>query len=273
MSEKRKKKSSFPIDPNTLGICAICLDIITPPLVQCQVGHAHCKSCFEASGIQKCPTCRGNMSLQPRSIELEQLLQVHKLTLENSCRFTYKGCKLKIDQETKENHERECRFRTFICEGKKFAGWKCNWTGEYSNIEQHFKQHHSDKNLMKFKTEASSKVNFQTDFKDVHLISFFNGQAYFYYKHYVNVEKQKIYWLFQYIGLQSKARQYFYEFEIHKGPLRKFKVSEQCWNDVADANSLFQFEKCVVMSFTSAKNFLNPEGELSFRFRILKTTN
>lgn len=123
---------------------------------------------------------------------------------------------------------------------------------------------------MQYKTEATSKISFNSNFKDIQLISFFNGQAFFYYKHFVDVEKEKLYWAFQYVGLKSTAEHYFYEFEVHNGPIRKLKVSEVCHNDTTKIDDIFNSEKCVVMTFATVKNFLNDDGELPFRFRILR---
>lgn len=123
---------------------------------------------------------------------------------------------------------------------------------------------------MRYNTEAAIKINFQSNYKDLQLISFFNGQAYLYYKHIVDVQKQKLYWIFQYIGLKNNAENFFYEFEIHNGPVRKFKVSEICYNDTTRTEDILELEKCVVMSFASVRSFLDHNGELAFRFRIIK---
>ncbi|XP_050298019.1 E3 ubiquitin-protein ligase sina-like [Anthonomus grandis grandis] len=257
------------LDPTKVAECPLCLDIITPPVSQCDVGHSMCKKCFQQSKQSHCPICLQPMTNR-RHVAFEQLLESLRDKLEITCRYSSNGCKYQITPETKETHERDCRHRTFKCEGNLFADWKCNWTGRYEDLENHFKREHKNHTVMQYRTEATLKINFQRDFKDIQLISFFNGQAYFYYKHRVNVQKQKVYWAFQYIGLKSNAEHFFYEFEIHNGPIRKFKVTEICTNDTVRVEDTFELEKCVVMSFASLRNYLDAEGELSFRFRIIK---
>ncbi|XP_066139872.1 E3 ubiquitin-protein ligase sina-like [Euwallacea fornicatus] len=270
MSRKVISNPSTVTDPNKLVECPICLEIISPPIVHCQnAGHVMCKTCFNASKLNRCPLCTSPMS-DKRHITFEQLLENFRATLLTSCRYTYKGCKYNISSGNKDSHELECKFRTFKCEGKIFAGWNCDWIGSYDQIEDHFKKAHLENTMLQYRGEASTKHNFHADFKDVHLISFFNGQSYFYYKHFVDCTKEKVYWTFQYIGLKSTAQHFFYEFEVHNGPIRKFKVSEVCHADSDKSDDIFKNEKCVVMSFASVRNFLDSEGELSFRFRIRK---
>ncbi|XP_066254915.1 E3 ubiquitin-protein ligase sina-like [Euwallacea similis] len=270
MSKKVKSPSLTVTDPNKLVECPICLEIISPPIAHCQnAGHAMCKTCFNASTLNRCPICTGPMS-DTRHVVFEQLLENFRTTLLTTCRYTYKGCKYDISSGNKDSHERECKFRTFKCEGKIFAEWKCDWVGPYDQIEDHFKKVHKNNVLLQYRTEALTTFDFNKNFKDVHLISFFDGQAYFYYKHFVDCKDKKVYWAFQYIGLKSSAQHYFYEFEVYNGPIKKFKISEMCHTDSDNCEDIFKNEKCVVMSFATVRNFLNNEGELPFRYRILK---
>ncbi|CAH1099165.1 unnamed protein product [Psylliodes chrysocephalus] len=255
------------LSPEHVMMCPICLETMKCPIIQCLRGHSMCDVCIKNTHITMCPCCRGPLS-QTRNYQLEQLIEGLKNVLKLNCIYISKGCKFAITTKDKESHEAECKFRRFQCEGNKFAKWSCNWSGNYSDIYQHFKDSHRDYTRMEYKTEATIKVNFNTDFNDVQIISFFNGQHYFYYKHKVDKAKEKCYWHFQLIGLQSQAKNFFYEFEVHNG-LRKFKVTEICTNDPFDVEKTFTEEKCVVMSFTTIKNYLNEQGDLPFKFRIM----
>lgn len=152
--------------------------------------------------------------------------------------------------------------------GKTFAKWKCNWTGNFQDIHQHFKTSHKSNSLMEYRTESTTQISFTQNFLDVHVISFFNGQQFFYYKHKIDVAKQKAYWLFQLVGTKSQAKQYYYEFEISDG-IRKFKVTEICENDTVNVEEIFNKEKCVAVSFQTIKNYLDKNGELTYKFRIM----
>lgn len=208
-----------------------------------------------------------------RNIGLEELLESLKDTIKLPCKNKSKGCKYDLTGQERNAHENECRYREFKCEGASYAGWACDWTGDYKDLENHFKDRHKSKTLMQYRTEFNIPIDFKSDYKDLHLISFFNGQSYFYYKHQVDASKKRIYWTFQYIGFQNMAKHYFYEFEVSNGPVRKFKVTELCHNDTVDVKDIFGIENCVVMSFKAAKNFLNEEKELCCKFRLSKIKN
>ncbi|CAH1968862.1 unnamed protein product [Acanthoscelides obtectus] len=255
------------LNPECAMTCPICLETMKAPIVQCQIGHSMCRGCVSETNITKCPSCRSPLT-NTRNYQLEQLIEGLSGMLKIQCIYTKKGCKYTLSQSEKEPHEYECRFRSFDCEGKKWANWNCQWKGDYAEIYKHFKDDHNNHTWMQYTTAANMKVNFNNDFMDVQIISFFNGQQYFYYKHKLDVSKAKAYWAFQLIGTKSQAKHYYYEFEIHNDPVRKFKVTEMCQSDVEDVNKIFEEERCVVMSFRVLKNFL-VNDELPFKFRIM----
>ncbi|XP_060522993.1 E3 ubiquitin-protein ligase sina-like [Cylas formicarius] len=262
-------RSNSTSEPDKIMECPICSDTMTVPIIQCEVGHPMCQSCVTANNVRSCPICRGPMTNR-RMLPLEQLIESIKDKLLVPCFFHTKGCQYTMKIEHKYEHESQCRYRNFKCEGKVFALWDCQWMGDYKDLYNHFKQVHKNTS-MQYRTEANLKINFQSNHRDVQLISFFNGQSYFYYKHMVDVTRQKLYFTFQYVGLKSSAKNYYYEFEVHQGPVRKFKVTEICESDVVRAEDIFDSEKCVVMSFATAKTFLNSQGELPFKFRIMSS--
>lgn len=229
--------------------------------------------------LSVCPLCRGNFS-KTRNLALEQLIEMSRdvkeiprernnSTSKIKCKYESKGCKFILVEEEVVQHETECRYRQFECEGKKFCGWKCTWKGEYNEIQNHFKTSHKQRTFMNFKTEVSLKLDFNFDVRDVHLIDFMNGKCFFWYKHKISTKEQKAYWTFQLIGREILSHNFYYEFEIFKGPTRKLKVSEVCDNDTADTEEIFKKEKCVALSFQTLRNFLNEKNELSFKFRIM----
>ncbi|ENN71109.1 hypothetical protein YQE_12042, partial [Dendroctonus ponderosae] len=252
--------------------CRICLEVVRPPVCQCEAGHVVCKSCFDEMDLKECSICNRPVS-SAKNVVLEQLLEGISSQTPVKCEYATRGCTFSFTAAHKDNHERDCRFRPFQCEGNVFAGWKCDWVGSYSDIQNHFKTAHKNNESMEFKTEVCVDINFRLNFRDVDVVSFFNGQAYFYYKHFVDARKEKLYWAFQFIGLKCKADSFYYEFEVYGGPIRKFKVSELCYNDTTNIEDIFELEKCVVMSFTTARNFVNNDGKLPIRFRIKKVRN
>jgi hypothetical protein len=247
-------------------MCPICLDTMTSPILQCEVGHSMCGDCIKDNEVKICPQCRGPLS-KTRNYQLEQLIENMPKSLKTSCFFADKGCKYLLAPTEKADHEVECKHRKFLCEGRKFAKWKCEWFGNYTELEQHFKREHG--NHMEYKMQMEADVKLDKDFRDVQIISFFNGAQYFWYKYMVDVARQKVHWIFQFIGPKKQAKNYYYEFEISNGPIRKLKVTEVCENDVVRAEELCQSERCVSLSFTTVKSYLNAAGKLPIKFRIM----
>ncbi|XP_008197372.2 E3 ubiquitin-protein ligase SIAH1 [Tribolium castaneum] len=247
-------------------MCPICLDTMTKPIIQCQTGHSMCGDCVKDNLVKNCPQCRGPISTT-RNYQLEQIIENMPRDLKCPCFFADKGCKYMLSPTEKADHEVECKNRKFLCEGRKFAKWKCEWFGNYGELEQHFKDVH--RNCMEYKMQTEMNIRLDKDFKDVQIISFFNGAQYFWYKFVVDVALQRVFWVFQFIGPKKQAKNYYYEFEISNGPIRKFKVTEVCDNDVVKAEDLFRDEKCVSLSFNSVKSYLNDNGKLPIKFRIM----
>ncbi|RZB39637.1 Sina and/or zf-RING 6 domain containing protein [Asbolus verrucosus] len=254
-------------------MCPLCFKTMRSPIRQCETGHSMCGACIDDSPIKTCRQCHKPIS-SIRNYQLEQMIEnMGKLKLGKAegatapCHFAEKGCKEMLTPAEKGPHEEECKHRKFLCEGRKFAKWKCEWFGTYRELERHFKEAHV--NDVEYKTQKDVALNLRDDHRDVQIISFFNGAQYFWYKHMVDVSKEKVYWVFQYIGPQRQAKNYYYEFEISGGPIRKFKVTEICDNDVVKAEKLFKEERCVVLSFRAVRSYLNEEGKLPIKFRIM----
>ncbi|KAK5640887.1 hypothetical protein RI129_009434 [Pyrocoelia pectoralis] len=247
--------------------CCKCLQLLSPPIKQCNNKHSVCGKC-QAETKDDCPKCAGTLNAITYD-ELERVItQLNKEKVTFPCVYECKGCTYKVEQAEKLVHQSECKFRTFECEGKKYCGWKCDWSGNYDQILSHFKHFHDCS--MSFKIERATKMNLDDDSLSLEPIDYYDGCALFWYKHKVDTSAQMVYWVIQYVGLQKDAAQYFYEFEIHDGPIRKIKVTEFCEGDSMDANSIFKSGQCVALSIPAVRSFLNMEDYLNFRFRVMK---
>ncbi|CAG9855745.1 unnamed protein product [Phyllotreta striolata] len=246
--------------------CPICTQSLKPPIGQCKNGHNMCQECMKQAKITECPICKGPLS-DTRNYTLEKLLTMIIESNRTTCIYHPQGCKFTVLLKDKEAHEAECRYRTYLCEGHIFAKWPCSWWGNYANVYQHFKDSHKNHTTMNFKTKSTMKINFLNTY-DIQIISH-PSHYYFYYKHKVDMEAEKVYWTFQLIGLRSQAKHFYYSFKIHDG-WKKIEVIEMCHSDSVDAEEIFQSEKCVAISFASLKNFLNDQQEISFDFNIFK---
>ncbi|KAF2886673.1 hypothetical protein ILUMI_19500 [Ignelater luminosus] len=258
---------SSPIEDPTN--CKNCLDHLCPPIMQCEKGDIICGDCFKYCEAKKCPVCLSPL-METRNYQLEELIaKLKNFTIKASCKFADRGCKYELKLDEKDSHELECKSRLYECEGNKYCGWQCKWTGGYKDILQHFKNAHEDNCQMEFKTDFCMNVSLTKNMLDIQIIDFNDGQHLFYYKHKTDIKKKKAYWLFQYVGLKKQATQYYYEFEIHDGT-RKIKITEICESDCEDAGIIFSSGRCVALPFKTIRNFLNEDEQLPIRFRIMK---
>lgn len=200
--------------------CPMCRMTPDPPITLCKSGHSICSKCAPATNMP-CPECGSKMTAM-RNHQLEQLISKLQLSARTSCKYTARGCKFTLVKGEKEKHERECKFRVFECEAKKFCGLRCDWKGGYGELLKHFKRAHQQQSWMEFKADAELMVNFEKDTRELQ-ISFDVGQQLFWYKHHVSVDKQKAYWVFQFIGPAKMARHYYYEFEVFHPPPPHFR--------------------------------------------------
>ncbi|CAH0564812.1 unnamed protein product [Brassicogethes aeneus] len=253
--------------PDKIMQCPICLETMKSPITQCMGGHSMCGDCIKANNITKCPTCRGAIS-KIRNFQLEQLIEGIQKVLKLQCCYHSKGCTYSLSVAKKESHELECKYRNFICEGHKFAKWKCQWSGTLEEMYKHFKKDHINQQLS-FKSEADMKFDLSRNYSDVQMITYLEGGQYFFYKHRVDVKAEKIYWAFQFIGPKNQAECYYYEFEVANGPIKKFKVTEICRSDVVSADKIFEKGQCVVIPFEVMRNFMDEENVSHFRYRLM----
>ncbi|KAF5293476.1 hypothetical protein FQA39_LY02961 [Lamprigera yunnana] len=245
--------------------CLICNNTMSPPMKKCSKGHSFCGNCISNS---KCILCQSPVELVTYQ-ELEDFIaKLKEVNLTVPCCYTNRGCKYELLSKEMESHKLECKHRTYLCEGYKYCGWKCKWEGGFDEILNHFKIVHNCG--MNYKFEGALKINFKKSGKSIEPIDYSDGYALFWYKSKIDVENEMIFWAIQYVGLKKHAQHYYYEFEIYDGPVRKLKVTEICDNDSVDSDTLFESEKCVALSFTTARNFLNSKGYVTFRFRIMK---
>ncbi|XP_025833698.1 E3 ubiquitin-protein ligase SIAH1-like isoform X2 [Agrilus planipennis] len=246
--------------------CPVCYETMKPPILQCIKGHSLCGNCCDPSKLTKCPTCRSAMSTT-RNYQLEQIIKQMKLDSKVKCPFAEEGCQFVLKASEMLEHKKECRYRMFECEGKKYCGWNCNWTGPIDKICDHFKTEHT---LLEFKGAYKKDLDLKENTKHVAAIDFGKRSHIFWMKSKVDVEKEKCFWVFQRIGLEKQAANFYYEFELCDGPVRKLKVSEFCEGDVREAEDIFKSEKCVSIPFNLIKNYIDKSGKINFRYRIMK---
>ena len=111
--------------------CCVCLDYITPPILQCPNAHLFCQTCRQNLRTPvKCPECReplptNNMRCHP----MEQIAV--NLGLLFPCKYSSSGCSFTSILTEKKEHENQCEFRPYRCHRL------CQWSGDKLNWIQH----------------------------------------------------------------------------------------------------------------------------------------
>jgi len=88
--------------------CPVCARISLPPIMQCRNGHVTCNPC--RLKVQSCPMCR-EIDIDIRNLFAEKAVTFMSIP----CEFRAYGCRVVVQYKEKENHERVCKFRPFIC--------------------------------------------------------------------------------------------------------------------------------------------------------------
>lgn len=115
--------------------CAICCELMQPPIAQCETGHSMCARCARLS--KKCPTCKKSFGV--RNYQMEKFTTIVKYP----CEFKRYGCKDKLFVTEKSIHEFTCQYLTYPCPYEN-----CDWNAKLSNdLENHIAEVHSNSML------------------------------------------------------------------------------------------------------------------------------
>ena len=109
--------------------CSVCLEIILPPILQCELSHLLCTRCWNKLPTpRKCPTCRVALG-SGRCHALEQLAAA----LSVPCRHALRGCTWVTSYSAAADHGSVCDFRDVTCPESG-----CDWKGCRTALMAHF---------------------------------------------------------------------------------------------------------------------------------------
>ena len=119
--------------------CCVCLEHITPPILQCRNSHVFCQSCREKfKSPVKCPTCRVPIPrTESRNHSLEQIAQ--SLRLPFPCKYKTNGCDMTSLLTEKVQHEKLCGYGPYCC---PHVFKECKWLGSREEVTQHLEDKH-----------------------------------------------------------------------------------------------------------------------------------
>ena len=233
-NEKRRVDSSHDISDNISQLtintdlslilrqfeCCVCLEHITPPILQCRNSHVFCQTCRQKfkSPLQ-CPTCRVEL-IQPdiRSHSLEQI--AGNLRLPFRCKYSLYGCDVTSLLTEKAKHEDLCEHKPFRCPDMSEV---CYWSGSGDQLVQHLIDEHNYRRDIRSKICSTSQTIDLVDlkFKSTNtiwpsLLNYKNQNFIIIKKYHYNIFKKEyqiqIFVLF--IGEQRIANKFKYKIEI-----------------------------------------------------------
>ena len=243
--------------------CPVCMNHITPPILQCLNGHIICRECHRKLSPKTCPTCRKPMPTEDNhNLALEQMAV--NMGLKFPCKFQTIGCQMSVLFSDKASHEKCCQYEPYICPG---LNGPCNWSGNEEQLIEHLNDVHKLKPLI---GNVFNHIDMQTM---TNLASYKSSTVIYYNNHYFiwcynKKSDDRLFTSFLvFIGQQSDANKYKYKCEIvnkSNGSRLTFKGIP---NSIRDKRSLFDPE-CLVFTAKTAKHYLN-NGSLVINLYIM----
>ncbi|XP_069680139.1 E3 ubiquitin-protein ligase siah-1-like [Periplaneta americana] len=239
--------------------CPICLEYMIPPITMCESGHNICNKCRPR--MKKCPNCRQSL-LSARNLALENLAKKVKYP----CYNRRTGCEEAFPLDEIDKHQSICLHRFYECPLSKAPGILCLWQGPRSDIKKHIDMNHKDR-----VTEAITKLavfirEFDPEYKYCRVIYALGDLFYQQFE----VKGNDFYFVVQYVGPESEACKYKYEFILTSPDgIEKVIVSHMVGSIKTNINDAYQSDKCVKLHYDIVKTFLQ-ENHLKFEMDISK---
>jgi len=92
----------------TLLECPVCMEMSSPPIYNCQVGHIICYNCQRR--VKKCPVCREEFK-GCRNFIAEKLAE----KCLRKCKYQEDGCNTRVKVSALQQHEAACEYRPMKC--------------------------------------------------------------------------------------------------------------------------------------------------------------
>ena len=259
--------------------CCVCLEHITPPILQCRNAHIFCQTCRQKLRTPAtCPECREYLPIgDSRCHHLERL--AIDLCLSFPCKYSSSGCSVGSILTEKKNHEMQCEYRPYKCWESEEV--ECEWSGNKEQMFQHLidvhqnESHDLDSDQLTFKVTGYNQQEWtqwseMVTFKEQHFVFILTRDSdaiitdvtgLFSVRH--DIVKFKAILLF--IGEQRIADQYQYTIELSDPSNRQyFHFRERPHSVRQEVSQLlersnrkgFAFDENLIKRFTDDNQFI-----------------
>lgn len=218
-------------------ICGVCRSLPKrTPLLGCEKGHYICQGCRKMGGsLLSCAKCF-SPNICYRLIPQEAQL------FTKECSFAVKGCRERLSEDIREEHEVDCDYRIVHCPKKLFSK-SCTFVDSFINIRDHGRRDHDfnqgytvlDEGCITSKmidSKTHDNQNYVSESARFPPLELEYDQNLFYI-YYERKHSRSIWFFFIRIyGSEEKASKY--KCEIHLGPGNLEK------NDICEAERVYR---------------------------------
>ena len=159
--------------------CCVCLEHISPPILQCMNAHIFCQTCREQlTEPAICPVCRQMLPRREiRNYPLEQIAV--NLGLPFPCRYKTNGCLATSIITDKAKHEERCPYRPYVCPSSLGL---CFWSGSREEVLTHLTNVHHYKHRTTNELVLVYMIKSLINYPNYHwkVVVTFNGYHFFF---------------------------------------------------------------------------------------------
>ena len=190
--------------------CCVCLEYITPPILQCRNSHLFCQTCRQKFTTLKCPKCREELPQKDsRNYSLEQMAR--SLGLQFPCKNKIYGCDVTSLLTEKLNHEELCECQLYYCPSL-YGG--CRWSGSGEQVAQHLIAKHKYPKIESGIDYWLLKLDSEKGFDIWRKILSFNDQNFIFIRKFDSKRRYYFKAIVLFIGEQRIADQFKYKIEV-----------------------------------------------------------
>ncbi|XP_045477029.1 putative E3 ubiquitin-protein ligase SINAT1 isoform X1 [Harmonia axyridis] len=265
----RKKRASKMY--GSMNWTCVCCDnmFMTTSFNFCSGNHVICSDCYDVIiPSEGCPRCHIQNMLRLEDNQRRRSLEETPGSSAGEgppgapfdgpleCKYKDEGCTyVPPEPWSLWRHTEGCKFRLYSCEGSTLGLWKCGWSGNYSEVQEHFqKEHPNNLDLLRSKTNVSMRLDVFREQGALQILKFDNEL--FYYKHKIDPKLGRLYVIVQMIGPEEKAYKYSYHYVIKKNS-RTLSIREDCQSDGTPMSYLLNTEKCIVISLKNLRTYMD----------------
>ena len=241
--------------------CPVCMDVMIPPITQCENGHNICKSC--ASKLVMCPTCRHQIIFKIRNLALENLTT----KVEFPCTYQENGCVEKNYSINILEHKSSCQYGPTDCPVFIARREKCSWKGNRGDLKSHILSDHKTTAFMSTRKDIFTITGFSPATKYCEHVLAYNDV----FHRVIEVKDNNWHCTLFYVGCKQESSKFKYRISFwdeSKDTHISFTKAVRCLGE--DVDEIYKQCKCVKLPYDVVNHFVDDSGYLKFEMEIFE---